>query len=290
MAEHPRLIYATATGFGSTGPYASDPGQDLILQAMSGLAAHTGTADGPPVAVGSVIIDHHAAALYTMGILGALFKRERSGKGGRDEVNLLQAALDLQGESIFAWLNGAPRTGPRGPAGAAGWFSAGGYGIYATADGHVAISMSKPSQLGMALGATRLKQIDENDQFAKREEIAAIVADAMSRLTTGEAVSQLGAANIWHAVVETYDALPDNPQLQHLAAFTTVAGASGEPVTFLSHPVRYDGVAPPVETVPQPLGAQSREILSEVGYAAAAIDALDSDGVIRCGEPTGPDR
>ena len=71
LAKHPRLIYATITGYGTDGPFAHRPGQDLLLQSMSGLAAHTGRADGPPVPVGSVVIDHHAAALCVMGILAA---------------------------------------------------------------------------------------------------------------------------------------------------------------------------------------------------------------------------
>ena len=63
-ADNPRLIYAAATGFGSDGPYRDRPGQDLLLQAMSGLAARTGRADGPPTAVGAVVVDHHAAMVY----------------------------------------------------------------------------------------------------------------------------------------------------------------------------------------------------------------------------------
>ncbi len=99
-ADNPRLIYAAATGFGADGPSRDRPGQDLLLQALSGLAARTGRADGPPTAVGAVIVDHHAAAIYAMSILAALFARNRTGKGSLVEVNLLQAALDLQVEII----------------------------------------------------------------------------------------------------------------------------------------------------------------------------------------------
>src|SRR3546814_18574272 len=74
-------------------------------------------------------IDHHAAALYVAGIVAALFARERTGQGRRVDVNLLQAAVDLQGESITAWLNGAPHDSPRGVGGVASWFRLGAYGI-----------------------------------------------------------------------------------------------------------------------------------------------------------------
>ena len=136
LAKYPRLIYATVTGYGSDGPFAHRPGQDLLLQSMSGLAAHTGRADGPPVPVGSVVIDHHAAVLCVTGILfGTVRSYRHRQRAGRVDVSLLQAAIDLQGESIGAWLNGAPHAASRGAEGTAAWFSPGGYGIHATTDG-----------------------------------------------------------------------------------------------------------------------------------------------------------
>jgi len=280
LAEHPRLIYAAATGFGGDGPYAARPGQDLLLQAMSGLAAHTGRADGSPVPVGSVVIDHHTAALLAMGIVTALYRRERTGKGGLVEANLLQAAIDLQGESVTAWLNGAPRTGPRGPGGVAAWFSAGGYGIHATSDGHIAVSMATPPALGKALSVDALLSMTAEDGLARREEVHRLVGDALRILATSEAVRLLDAGGIWNAVVEDYDALPANPQLRHLEAFKTVESVTGAPVTLVAHPVRYDGKAPDVARVPQPLGAQTREVLSEAGFTAGEIAQLAANGAI----------
>jgi crotonobetainyl-CoA:carnitine CoA-transferase CaiB-like acyl-CoA transferase len=274
LAAYPKLIYAAATGFGSTGPFAHRPGQDLLLQAMSGLAAHTGRADGPPVPVGSVVIDQHAAALYAMGIMAALLHRAKTGKGGRVDVSLLQAAIDLQAESITAWLNGAPRSSPRGPGGVATWFSAGGYGIHATTDGYLAISMSPPATLGKALGIAELEAMPESDAFRRREDITRLVAQKVVTLTLDQAIALLDAQGVWNTRVESYDDLPNNPQLQHLEAFRTVEGATGAPVTLLSHPVRYDGQAVPVSRVPQKLGAQTREILSEAGYTSTEIDDL----------------
>lgn len=281
LAEYPRLIYAAATGFGATGPYAARPGQDLLLQAMSGLAAHTGRADGPPTPVGSVIIDHHTAALCVMGIVTALFRRERTGKGGRVDVNLLQAAIDLQGESITAWLNGAPHGSPRGAGGIASWFSGGGYGIHAARDGYVAISMAPPATLGKALGIGALADMLDADAFEKREEITALIAQRVGTLTIAEAVALLDAAGIWNAVVESYDDLPANPQLRHMEAFRTMKGATGAPIAVIAHPVRYDGEAPHVRLPPQPLGAQTREILSEAGLSADEIEGLLARGVVR---------
>ncbi|WP_245396501.1 CaiB/BaiF CoA transferase family protein [Jiella sonneratiae] len=150
-AENPRLILAVSTGFGADGPYRDRPGQDVLLQAMSGLAAHTGSAESGPVAVGTVPIDQHTATIYVSAILAALFERERTGVARRVEVNMLQAALDLQAESITAWMNGAPHDSPRGRDGLAAWFSPAPYGIHAASDGHLIISMSTACALAEAL-------------------------------------------------------------------------------------------------------------------------------------------
>jgi crotonobetainyl-CoA:carnitine CoA-transferase CaiB-like acyl-CoA transferase len=287
LETYPRLIYATATGFGSSGPYALRPGQDLLLQSMSGLAAHTGRADGPPVPVGAVVIDQHAAALCAMGIVTALFRRERTGKGGRIDVSLLQAAIDLQGESITAWLNGAPHTSPRGPGGVASWFSPGGYGIHPTADGFIAVSMNPPAELGKALNIAELINMSESEAFPLREEITRLVRKKASTLTTAEAVALLDSAGIWNAEVEDYDRLPENPQLQHLEAFRTVEGATGVPITLVAHPLRFDGEAPGIDRVPQALGAQTREILEEASYSDEEIRGLVRQGVVACAPESG---
>jgi crotonobetainyl-CoA:carnitine CoA-transferase CaiB-like acyl-CoA transferase len=281
-AKTPRLIYAAATGFGSNGPYRERPGQDLLLQAMSGLAARTGRAEGPPTAVGSVIVDHHAAALYAMSVLAALFARERDGKGRLVEVNLFQAALDLQAESLTAWLNGAPSASSRAPAGLAAWFSPGPYGIHQTADGYLAISIATPSNLAKALDLPSLAEFSDQDSFSKREQITRVVAERLAQRSTNEWLPLLERYKIWHAPVQDYDDLPSDPQLKHLGAFVTTSSSEGQPITLIAHPARYDGEVPKIRLVPQRLGAQTREIMNELGYSSAEIDTLSARGVVRC--------
>jgi len=279
-AINPRLIYAATTGYGGDGPYRDRPGQDVLLQAMSGLAAHTGSMESGPVAIGSVPIDHHAAALTVAGILAALFERERTGEGKRIEVNMLQAALDLQGESITAWMNGADRGGPRGRAGMANWFSPAPYGIYAVSDGHVMISMSKPADLAEALNLPQLAAFSEQDGFDKRAEISAMVAAGMAALNASEAQERLAQAGVWHELVRDYDSLRDNPQIEHLGAFVDARTQAGSAMTLLSHPIRYDGALPDVRLTPQPLGGQTREVLAEAGLTGDEIDALIASGAV----------
>ncbi|WP_456617654.1 MULTISPECIES: CaiB/BaiF CoA transferase family protein [unclassified Bradyrhizobium] len=273
-AINPGLIYAVATGFGSEGPYKDRPGQDLLLQAMSGLVMRTGRADGEPTAVGAVIVDQHAASLYAMSILAALFARTKTGKGQLVEVNLYQAAIDLQVEPLTAWLNGAPSPTSRGPAGIAAWFSPGPYGIHATADGHLAISMAAPKALAAGLDCEELKRFGEADSFSQREEITRIVAARLKQKPTADWLPSLEAARIWHAPVQDYRDLEADPQLKHLGVFKSAESAGGAPIRMVAHPARYDGQTPEVRLVPQRLGAQTREVLGEAGYAAAEIDAM----------------
>ncbi|MTH79097.1 CaiB/BaiF CoA transferase family protein [Paracoccus aestuariivivens] len=277
---NPKLIYAATTGYGGDGPYRDRPGQDVLLQAMSGLAAHTGSMESGPVAIGSVPIDHHAAALTVAGILAALFERERTGKGKRIEVNMLQAALDLQGESVTAWMNGAERNGPRGQAGMANWFSPAPYGIYAVKDGHVMISMSKPADLAEALALPQLADFTEKDGFDKRAEISRMVADGMASLTADQALTRLAAAGVWHELVRDYDSLRENPQARHLGVFIDAKTQGGSDMTLLSHPIRYDGAVPAVRLAPQPLGGQTRDVLTEAGLHPQEIDALFDCGAV----------
>lgn len=279
-AINPGLIYAVATGFGGDGPYADRPGQDLLLQAMSGLAARTGSADGAPTAVGAVIIDQHAASLYAMSILAALFAKAKTGEGRLVEVNLFQAAIDLQVEPLTAWLNGAASPASRGPAGIASWFSPGPYGIHATADGHLAISMAAPKALASALDIAALADFTEADSFVRREEITRLVTGRLKERATAEWLPLLERGRIWHAPVQDYEDLPADPQLVHMGAFKTVDGAYGEPVTMVMHPARYDGKSPEVRLVPQRLGAQTRDILSEAGYGHDEIETLVAGGAV----------
>ncbi|RZM01426.1 MAG: CoA transferase [Variovorax sp.] len=285
-AFRPGIVYASVSGYGSSGPDRDLPGQDLLLQARSGFAARTGRADGPPTPAGPVIVDQHAASLLAMGILAALLSRERTGEGRRVEGSLLQSAIDLQAESMTAWMNGARSATSRGPHGLASWCGSGPSGIHATADGHLAISMAAPADLARALDLPELAGFDTADSFSRSAEITRVVADRLPARTTAQWLPLLAAHGIWHMPVQDYDQLRDDAQLAHLGVFIDAQSVEGAPITLLNHPLRYDGQAPPVRWAPQRLGAQTREVLAELGYDTPAIDALLADRTV--GEAPAP--
>jgi len=283
----PALIYASASGYGPDGPYAQRPGQDLLAQALFGIMAITGQPQTGPRPAGVSVVDHHGAALLAMGILAALLRRERTGKGCRVDASLMQAALDLQAESLTAWLNATPR-----PASVsahrhvAGWYYPAPYGVYATRDGHIAVSLCPLPALAEAIDEPRLNSFSDQDAWSRQDEIGDLIAARLKTKATEEWRARMGEAQIWHARVQGYDDILADPQVRHMQALVTARGGgeSAAPLTLVNHPVRYDGEAATIRLPPQRLGAQTREVLAELGFAPAEIAALARDGVVRVDE------
>lgn len=284
-ARNPTLIFASASGFGSSGPMAKEPGQDLLMQARSGLISVTGTPETGPTPVGAAIVDQHGGALLAMGILGALIRKMRDGVGTRVEASLINSALDLQGEALVNWFaGGITRERLQREKGLATWFHAAPYGVYPTADGHVVISLSDDAKLAQALDSDALRARVGEDSYVERDRYAVALRSATRALTTEALAGRLQAAGIWWAPVRYYDDLPEDPQLQHVQAFAKV-NVRGREIQLLNHPNRYDGEVPPIRFIACEIGEHSEEILAELGYDQAAQTRLVKSGSVLAAEP-----
>lgn len=282
-ARKPGLIYASASGYGPDGPYAEKPGQDLLAQALFGMMAITGQAATGPRPVGASVIDHHGAALLALGILAAIVRKQRTGQGCRVDASLMQAALDLQAESLVTWINSpSRRPNPQAFRHVAGWYYAAPYGVYPTKDGHIVLSLSPLKALAEVLAEPRLATFTDKDSWTRQDEITALIAERLEAGTTAEWAARMEPAKIWYAPVQGYEQIVEDPQVKHMQSLVTVPGTgeTGAPVTLVNHPLLYDGEAAEVRLPPQRLGAQTEDVLREIGLGGAEIAALADAKVI----------
>jgi len=274
---NPRLIYAAGSGYGGDGPYSHLPGQDLLIQAISGLGANTGTEEQGPTVSAAAVVDQHSASLLAMGILAALVSRSRTGQGQRVEVVMVQAALDLQAEPIVYHLNGAQLRRPKTPA--ADTFHAVPYGFYATADGYVAISLTPVKALSEALGNPADLAPYENPDIAysRRDEIRAALNPYFRRRPTAEWVDLLRAHDIWCAPVKNMTETFEDVAVKHIAPVLEFEHPRAGRVRVLKHPVRYSSGEATLRRPPPDLGEHTDEVLGELGYDPGQIEAMRED-------------
>ncbi len=260
----PDVIYASASGYGADSPFRDLPGQDLLIQAVSGLGSLSGRRDQDPVPAGAAIVDQHGAALLAMGLLAALLHRERTGEGQRIEVTMLQAALDLMTEPVVYRLNGALIERPAEPI--ADTFHAAPYGFYRTRDGYVAISMTPVARLREALGepVVAAPLDDPALAFSERDRIRAALGAVVERHATAELVSLLRAHGIWCSPVNSLDAALADPVMQHLQPVLEMQHPRAGRVKVLKHPVRYGAGEPELRYLPPEVGEHTGEVLAEL--------------------------
>lgn len=284
-ADKSDLIFASASGFGATGPYAGRPGQDLLVQAMSGLVAATGGAARRPTAVGCAAVDQHGGALFALGIVGAYAKWLRTGEGSHVEASLLGAGIDLQTESLVTYFaSGRGEAALERGENLATWFHEAPYGVYRIADGFIAISLNPLEKLARSLGSEAIAAFAGTDAYAERDAVSATVAEAVRGRTFAELSEAFDAEQMWYARVDGFDDLVENPQVRHNGTFRDVA-VNGETVRLVNHPNRYDGrVLPEHATFALEEGAHTRELLEEAGYDNAQIEALVRERVVRAAQ------
>lgn len=276
-AIKPDIIYASATGFGADGPLRDRPGQDLLVQARSGLIAASGAT---PTVTGCAAVDQHGAALLAMGIAAAYASKLATGRGTRIEGSLFNAGIDLQAESLTLYYSGG-RTRERFERDAhlGTWFHEAPYGVYRLRDAFVAISLSKMEKIAPALGDDRLTSLVGKDAYAERDVIAATLAEVLEGWTFADLAATFEPAGIWHERVNDYDDLLVDPQAVHNGIFRQIPVRSGE-ATIVNHPLKYDGMVPELRLMPPEIGEHGREILSSLGFDVNEIAALVEAGAL----------
>ena len=180
VERNPSLVFATGSGYGTTGPRAGLPGQDLLVQAMSGLAANTG-GGGPPVATAAAICDASAGFLLAFAIVaGVPLDAQLTGTPRTIDVSLLGAALTLQTPEAFIALNTDLEWQRNSINAGAPWFGAP-YGFYATADGWIAVAMTPRDKLAELFELpAELIALDEEAWYQRRDEVYELIAGTIA--------------------------------------------------------------------------------------------------------------
>ncbi|HZC27978.1 MAG TPA: CaiB/BaiF CoA-transferase family protein [Actinopolymorphaceae bacterium] len=234
LAEiNPRLVYAHVTGYGDDGPWRLLPGQDLLVQARTGLVWLNGTADDPPEPLGLSVVDQLAGAYLAQGVLACLVRRGVTGRGGFVEVSLLEAAMDLQFEVFTTYLGGGG-TPRRSAVSAAHPYIGAPYGIYATSDGWLALAMGSLRQLGELVGVPDLADGADRDATKRR------LVKVLRERSTADWLGILEPAGYWCAEVRDWPALEKSGALDALQ-MVVECGSDARAFRTTRCPVRIDG-------------------------------------------------
>jgi crotonobetainyl-CoA:carnitine CoA-transferase CaiB-like acyl-CoA transferase len=278
---NPRIIYCSASGYGDSGPYLARPGQDMLIQGLTGLAAATGRGDGPPVPVGAGFSDQVGAMNIVYGALAALYWRERSGVGQEVKINLLAGMLAHQGQEMLMAMNfGEDFQRPNSGIGHPGMAAP--FGVYPTRDGWVTVAMSPFERLVGILGDdSLLKYDDPKILFDKRDEIWEKLARLTREWDTAALMNAMLEVDIWCGEVKSHLEAEQDPQVQHLGIISHYDHPTAGRVKVVGPAVSF-GETPAEITRAAPLvGQHSREILAEHGYVDTEIDALIGSGAVQ---------
>jgi crotonobetainyl-CoA:carnitine CoA-transferase CaiB-like acyl-CoA transferase len=282
--RNPRIIFCSCSGYGQDGPYRDKPGQDLLAQAMSGLAWLTGRRPGYPRTAGSYVVDAYGAMLATVGILAGLQARVRTGLGQRVDVCLLDAGLHMQCQELTYHLNnGRFRTRENDEVGHP--LEPAPYGLYPTADGrYVAVSAGPWPNLCRAIGMPDLEGDSRFDtaqkRLERRPELQALLAEVFRSEPRAVWIERLGVAGVWSAPVYDYAEVAEDPHIQHSGMLVTQRHAEIGEYRVIGNPIRMSETPPSYRTPPPPLGADTDAILRDLGFSSGEIQALREDEVI----------
>ncbi len=284
-ARRPGIVYCSVTGYGQTGPYAGAAAYDGAIQATSGMVAVTGTPD-TPVRAGFMSVDVPTAISASMAILGALVRKERTGKGQRLDVAMLDTAMTVLGPQMSNYLNtgaDSPRVGNSSPA------LIPTAGVFTTADGFIMVTCLTDGQFQSLVPLLNREQWLTDPQFkdfntrkANYDMVEAAMHEAFKSRTTEEWDKLLSAAKVPAAPVRSLPDASKHPQLAHREVLTEMGqfGPIQRPAYGIGAPYVANEDGPKVDRPPPQLGQHTEEVLASLGYSADEIAQMKTGGAI----------
>lgn len=281
---NPKIVFCEALGYGSSGPYASLPGQDLLAQALSGLTTMIGPdEDGRPVAGGIYEVDVYGSLMLVIGMLSALYYAKQTGIGQKVSVDLLSSGVHMQSQELAYYLNSGKV--PQRPHNHSGHvLQASPYGVYKTGDGWMVLSTNagdNPAQLGELIGSSEVAPLmkDNEAKMVNRDELHTIIENRLVLDTTEHWIEKFRAVGIWCAKVNTYEDLPKDPQILHNGIIKEIEHPVAGKFKAIGTPIEFSETPPTIRRTPPALGEHNDEILRELGFGEKDIERFKNAGI-----------
>ncbi|SFW71068.1 CaiB/BaiF CoA transferase family protein [Amycolatopsis australiensis] len=279
-AQYPRLVYASASGFGVTGPWAHKPGQDMLAQTVSGLATAVGDPGLTSYLNPTAQVDYASGMGLVQGVLAALLERERTGRGQEVRVNLLDTAVAMQmleaaAHSMYAHpLNWVTQ-----------WYG----GTFATADGVVTVlGLFRDNAVRLICDALEVPDLSLRPELAtselqarNRDLVNEVVAPVVARLSTEEALRRFERVDLLCAPQLTLAEVLRHPQLAANELLVEVDVPGQDPARVVGYPVRLSRSPAEVRRAVPRVGEHTAEVLAELGYPPEQIAEFARQGAVR---------
>jgi crotonobetainyl-CoA:carnitine CoA-transferase CaiB-like acyl-CoA transferase len=282
-ARAPRVVYALINGYGATGPGASKPSFDVIVQGESGVMDVTGWPGGPPTRVGISLGDETAGLLAVQGILAALLARERTGRGQRVEVALHDGLLSLLTYHAQNLWSGGPvpeRLGNAHP-------SIVPYQTFRAADAWINVGVGNERQWRSLCELIERPEWVDDPRFATngarvshRDALVPLLEAVFARRSAAEWLESLGAVGIPSGRIRPVSEALDSPEARHREMVVEVEADGPGPLKLLGVPVKLSETPGKVRRRPPALGEHTREVLAEMGYDSGTIERMTTRGAI----------
>lgn len=282
-ARVPRLVYASISGYGQTGPRRSEPGYDAVIQAEGGLMSVTGDGEGPPYRLGVAISDIVAGLFTAHGIMAALYARTQNGEGQRVDIGMLDttaALLTYQAGNYFATGQVPVRLGNRHPTIAP-------YQTFATADGEMIVAVGNDAiwrRFCPAIDRPDLAEdprfLTNKDRMAHYDALEAELGRALVTRTRDEWTMRFRAANVPCGGVRDVGEVLADPQLAAREMVAMLPHATVGQTRVVGTPIKLSATPGSLRTAPPTLGQHTDAVLTELGYDRTMIDSLKSAGAV----------
>lgn len=282
--QNPRLIYASISGYGQTGPSAPLPGYDAVAQAVSGMMSVTGEPDGEPVRSGTSLADVGGGMWALIGILAALHAREASGRGQLVDVSLLDGQVAWLTYVAGKYFATGVTPGRHGSA----HESLTPYQVLPTADAPLMVAVGSDGLWRRFAEATGLGDLADDPRYAtnpdrvrNRDTLIPRITQALAARGCAEWTDLLNAAGVPAGPVNTVPAALEHPQVAAREMVTEIEHPVAGPLKMLGSPIKLSAQPAAIRRPPPTLGQHTDEILAEAGFTAAEITELHQVGVVR---------